>query len=112
MNAAASSVPVAPVAPRRPVSSTHHGHERVDAYDWLRAKESPEVLKHLQAENAYTQARTAHLADLRASVFAEIKARTRETDLSIPTRVREHWYYGRSFEGREYGASCRVPVRG
>ena len=24
--------------------------------------------------------------------------------------ARGYWYYGRSFEGREYGASCRVPV--
>ena len=30
----------------------------------------------------------------------------------MPTRIRGHWYYGRSFEGKEYGASCRVPVRG
>ncbi len=101
-----------PVAERRPVTSVHHGHERIDEFEWLRAKESPEVLAHLEAENTYTQASTAHLADLRESIFAEIKARTRETDLSIPMRVRDHWYYGRSFEGREYGASCRVPVTG
>ncbi|MGA8255884.1 MAG: oligopeptidase B, partial [Nocardioides sp.] len=101
---------VPPVAEARPVTTVHHGHERVDAYDWLRAKESPEVVAHLEAENAYTLERTAHLANLRESIFGEIKARTRETDLSIPMRVRDHWYYGRSFEGREYGASCRVPV--
>ncbi len=99
-----------PLAPRRPVTETRHGHERTDAYDWLREKDSPEVRAHLDAENAYTAARTEHLADLRASIFGEIKARTRETDLSVPTRNRGYWYYGRSFEGREYGASCRVPV--
>ena len=65
---------------------------------------------YLEAENAYTQDRTAHLADLRQAIFDEIKARTRETDLSVPTRNRGYWYYGRSFAGREYGASCRVPV--
>lgn len=101
-----------PVADRRPVTTEHHGRTRVDEYDWLRAKDSPEVVAHLEAENAWTQERTAHLADLRERIFGEIKARTLETDLSVPTRVREHWYYGRSFEGREYGASCRVPVDG
>ena len=106
------SLPQPPTAARRPVTSEHHGHVRVDDYEWLREKESPEVVAHLEAENAYTVARTAHLADLREQIFGEIKARTRETDLSIPTRVRDHWYYGRSFEGREYGASCRVPVSG
>ncbi|GAB6984650.1 S9 family peptidase [Nocardioides pyridinolyticus] len=99
-----------PVAEKRPTSTEIHGHTRTDDYEWLREKESPEVLAYLEAENAYTQERTAHLADLRQAVFGEIKARTRETDLSVPTRNRGYWYYGRSFEGREYGASCRVPV--
>ena len=101
-----------PVAERRPVTTEHHGRTRVDEYDWLRAKGSEEVTAYLEAENSYTEQRTAHLADLRQTIFEEIKARTLETDLSVPTRSRGHWYYGRSFEGKEYGASCRVPVRG
>ncbi|MFA6299498.1 MAG: oligopeptidase B, partial [Nocardioides sp.] len=104
--------PEPPVAERRPHTTEHHGRTRVDDYEWLRAKESPEVVAHLADENAYTEVRTAHLAGLRQSIFDEIKARTRETDLSVPTRNRDHWYYARSFEGREYGASCRVPVTG
>jgi oligopeptidase B len=101
-----------PVAERRPVTTEHHGRTRVDEYDWLRAKGSGEVTAYLEAENAFTEHRTAHLADLRQTIFEEIKARTLETDLSVPTRSRGYWYYSRSFEGREYGASCRVPVRG
>ena len=99
-----------PVAARRPVTSVHHGHERTDDYEWLRAKDDAEVVAYLEAENAYTQERTSHLADLRQTIFEEIKARTLETDLSVPTRIRGHWYYSRSFEGKEYGASCRIPV--
>ncbi len=99
-----------PVADKRPTTSEHHGHTRSDDYEWLRAKDAPEVRAYLEAENAYTEERTAHLAKLRQSIFEEIKERTKETDLSVPTRNRGHWYYGRSFEGREYGASCRVPV--
>lgn len=105
-----SAVPQPPRIERRPVTTHHHGHERTDDYEWLRAKDDPAVMAHLEAENDYTQARTAHLADLRQTIFEEIKGRTLETDLSVPTRVRGHWYYGRSFEGRQYGASCRVPV--
>lgn len=99
-----------PVAAARPVTTVHHGHERTDEYDWLRDKDDPEVIAYLEAENAWTEARTAHLADLRSAIFDEIRARTQETDLSVPTRNRGYWYYSRSFEGREYGASCRVPV--
>ncbi len=107
-----SEQPAAPVAKKVPVTTTHHGDTFVDDYEWLRAKEDPEVIAHLEAENAFTEARTAHLADLRQQLFDEIKARTRETDLSVPYRIRGHWYYSRSFAGREYGASCRVPIAG
>lgn len=99
-----------PVADRRPVTTEHHGRTRTDEYDWLRAKDDPEVTAYLEAENAWTAARTDHLADLRERLYDEIKARTKETDLSVPTRNRGWWYYGRSFEGREYGATCRVAV--
>jgi oligopeptidase B len=101
-----------PVAEKRPITTEHHGRTRTDDYEWLRDKDSPEVRAYLEAENEYTEKRTAHLADLRQTIFEEIKARTKETDLSVPTRNRGHWYYGRSFEGREYGASCRVAVTG
>ena len=110
MSDAPTEQPVPPRAEPRPVTTTLHGHSRTDEYEWLRAKDDPEVIAYLEAENEYTQARTAHLAGLRTRIFEEIKARTLETDLSVPTRVRGYWYYGRSFEGRQYGASCRVPV--
>ncbi|HET6300677.1 MAG TPA: oligopeptidase B, partial [Microbacterium sp.] len=71
----------APVAPRRPVRRSHHGDDVDDPYEWLRAKDDPAVIAHLEAENAYTRARTAHLATLRDRIFAEIKGRTLETDL-------------------------------
>jgi oligopeptidase B len=101
-----------PTAQRRPVTTTHHDRTRVDDYEWLRAKDDPEVIAYLDAENSYAQQRVAHLAGLRETIFEEIKARTQETDLSVPTRNRGFWYYSRSYAGREYGASCRVPVRG
>jgi len=103
--------PVAPpVAEPRPVTTEHFGRTRTDEYDWLREKGSAEVTAYLEAENAWTARQTDHLAGLREKIFEEIKGRTQETDLSVPTRNRGWWYYGRSFEGREYGAACRAPV--
>ncbi|QWC85789.1 S9 family peptidase [Nocardioidaceae bacterium] len=107
---ASSSPARPPLAPARPVTRTWHGHERTDAYDWLRDPEDAEVLAHLEAENAWTEASTAHLADLRERLVEEIRLRTRETDLSVPSRLHGWWYYSRSFAGKEYGARCRVPV--
>jgi oligopeptidase B len=99
-----------PRAERRPTARTVHGDTFVDDYEWLRDKDSPQTLAYLEAENAYTESRTAHLADLRQQIFEEIKARTQETDLSVPARVGGYWYYGRSYEGKQYGVSCRCPV--
>ena len=111
VDASPSASPVAPpVADRRPTSADHHGHARVDDYEWLRDKEAPEVLAYLEAENAYTQERTAHLADLRQSIFEEIKARTLETDLSVPVRQGAHWYYARTVEGSQYPIRARAPI--
>jgi oligopeptidase B len=112
--------PVAPpVAQRRPQSRVHHGDEFVDPYEWLRDKEDPDVLAYLKAENAYTEQQTAHLGDLRQEIFAEIKARTLETDLSVPVYTTHvsaagqpgaFWYYDRTVEGSEYSIYCRVPA--
>jgi oligopeptidase B len=105
-----NTAPHAPVADRRPVARTHHGDTFDDPYEWLRAKEDESVIAHLEAENAYTDARTAHLAGLRERIFEEIKGRTLETDLSVPSRRGDWWYYGRTVEGRQYGIQCRAPI--
>ncbi|MCG7414756.1 S9 family peptidase, partial [Microbacterium aurum] len=93
-----------------PITRTHHGDEVVDRYEWLRAKEDADVVAHLEAENAYTAQRTAHLAGLRERIFGEIRSRTLETDLSVPTRQGDWWYYGRTVEGQQYGIHCRAPL--
>jgi oligopeptidase B len=100
----------APVAPARPVVRSHHGDEVEDRYEWLRDKEDAAVIAHLEAENAYTRERTAHLETLRDRIFDEIKARTLESDLSVPTRRGQWWYYGRTVEGKQYGIQCRAPL--
>ncbi len=97
-----------PIAAKRPQARVHHGDEFFDDYEWLRDKESPEVLEHLRAENAYTDEMTAHLAELRQTIFDEIKSRTQETDMSVPVRMRDWWYYSRIEAGEQYARHCRV----
>lgn len=99
-------------APRRAETQrVHHDDVFVDHYEWMRDKSDPEVIAHLEAENAHVEAETAYQEPLRQKIFEEIKSRTKETDLSVPTRMGQWWYYGRSFEGRQYGVHCRCPVR-
>jgi oligopeptidase B len=99
-----------PIAKRVDARREHHGDVFIDPYEWLRDKSNPDVIAYLEAENAYTDEQTAHLAPLRQKIFDEIKARTKETDLSVPSRRGDWWYYGRSFEGKQYGVQCRCPV--
>ncbi|HXD26034.1 MAG TPA: oligopeptidase B, partial [Propionibacteriaceae bacterium] len=113
MYARASLASPAPVAQRRPITRVHHGDVFVDSYEWLRDKDDPEVISYLEAENAYTEAQTAHLSELSDAIFGEIKARTKETDLSVPTYTSHpggnaYWYYVRTVEGSEYPIYCRV----
>ncbi|GAA1343872.1 S9 family peptidase [Arthrobacter roseus] len=84
----------------------------VDDYEWLRNKESAEVVQYLKAENDYTDAVTADQEELRKQIFTEIKDRTQETDLSVPSRKKGWWYYGRTEEGKQYGINCRVAALG
>ncbi|MEV8266532.1 S9 family peptidase [Microbacterium sp. NPDC076911] len=105
-----TTVPNPPVALPRPTARSHHGDTVEDRYEWLRAKDDAEVISHLEAENAYTQKRTEHLEGLRGTIFDEIKKRTLETDLSVPTRRGQWWYYGRTVEGSQYGIQCRAPL--
>ncbi|WBL20489.1 S9 family peptidase [Citricoccus sp. NR2] len=100
----------APVAETRPVQRTHHGITVTDDFDWLRDKDSDDVLAHLHAENAYTESLTADQQPLREAIFAEIKSHTVETDLSVPSRRDGWWYFSRTEEGQQYAIHCRVPA--
>ena len=100
-----------PAAARIPAERTHHGDTVVDEYSWLAGKENPATIAFLEAENAYTQALTAAQAPLRDAIFGEIRARTQETDLSVPTRKGGWWYYSRTVEGKQYALHCRRAVR-
>jgi oligopeptidase B len=103
--------PQPPIARRVHSERTHHGDTFVDEYAWLADRDDPETIAYLEAENAYTAAMTAGQAGLRQEIFAEIKGRTKETDLSVPTRKGGWWYYTRTVEGKQYPIYCRAAVR-
>jgi len=102
--------PQAPKAPKHPTTRTHHGRVFVDDYEWLRDKEAAETIAYLEAENAYTDEVTKDQQQLREDIFQEIKSRVKETDMSVPSRDGDYWYYGRTEEGKSYFLSCRLPV--
>jgi oligopeptidase B len=90
---------------------TFHADTFVDEYAWLSDPGNPETIAYLEAQNAYTEAMTAGQAELREAIFGEIKSRTQETDLSVPSRKGGWWYYTRTVEGQQYRVFCRRAVR-
>ncbi len=107
----ASQPPAPPAAKRVPSKRIHHDDTFVDAYAWLTARDDPDTIAFLEAQNAYTDALTTGQQGLREDIFGEIKARTKETDLSVPVREGGWWYYSRSIEGKQYMVHCRRAVR-
>jgi oligopeptidase B len=96
-----------PAAARRATERIHHGDTFVDEYAWLADKENPETIAYLEAQNAYTEALTAGQGELRTTIFEEIRARTKETDLTVPARDGGWWYYTRTVTGQQYSVHCR-----
>ncbi|HEY7472325.1 MAG TPA: S9 family peptidase [Gemmatimonadota bacterium] len=96
-----------PVARTEATRLELHGDVRIDEYYWLRERENPEVIAYLEAENAYTDAMTAHLAGLRESLFEEIKGRIKQDDSTVPYRRDDWFYYQRFEEGKQYPIYAR-----
>jgi oligopeptidase B len=99
--------PIPPVAASRPTALTVHGDSRSDEWYWIRERDDPDVLTHLEAENAHTKVALSHTEDLQGRLYDEIVGRIQETDLSVPAPKGDWWYYGRTVEGFQYPISCR-----
>lgn len=96
-----------PIATVRPHTLPAHGHTRIDNYYWLREKENPEVIAYLEAENEYTKAIMKDTEPLQETLFQEMKGRIQETDLSVPVKMGDYFYYTRTEEGKQYNIHCR-----
>lgn len=102
-----SDAPVPPRAAPRPHVHTEHGVDRDDPYYWLRDRDDPDVIAHLHAENAYTEALTAAQRPLETALYDEIVGRIVQDDASAPVFDRGFWYYTRFETGRDYPLYCR-----
>jgi len=99
--------PVPPVAKKIRKELTIHGDTRIDNYFWLRDRDNPEVIDYLKAENAYKDAMMAHTETLQEKLYNEIVGRIKQTDMSVPYKLRGYLYYTRYEDGKEYPIYCR-----
>lgn len=90
-----------------PTKFDKHGHVRVDDYYWLRERENPEVIKYLNEENDYAAKEMAHARDFEEKLFEEIKGRFKQTDMSVPYKRDDYYYFTRFEQGKEYPIYAR-----
>jgi oligopeptidase B len=113
----------APKAARRRKQQTRHGIARIDHYAWLKddnwqavmqvpEKLDREIREYLEAENAYTETWLADTETLRADLFAEMRARIKEDDASVPATDGDFEYYVDYVSGGQHPRYCRRPLGG
>lgn len=99
----------APIAKKVPFEMEIHGHKRIDDYYWMRDDErkNPEMLAHLEAENAYLKSQMAHTETFQETLYDEIVGRIKKDDSSVPLKRRGYWYQAK-FDGEsEYPVHVR-----
>jgi oligopeptidase B len=96
-----------PSAEKQPQVLELHGDRRIDDYFWLRDIDNDKAIAYLEAENAYTEAMMQHTEALQTKLYNEMLARIQETDLSVPFRKDDYYYYSRTESGKAYPIHCR-----
>src|SRR6202521_219756 len=102
-----SSLPAPPVAKKAPKTTEINGRTMVDNYYWLRDKKNPEVKAYLEAENAYTEAVMKPTEGLQKKLYDEMLSRIKETDVEVPYKEGDYFYYSRTEAGKQYQIHCR-----
>ena len=99
--------PTPPAASVQTRVFTLHDQTWEDDYFWLRERGTPAVESYLEAENAYAEAAMSHTAKLQEKLYNEFVGRIKETDLSVPEKDGDYFYYKRYEEGQQYPIHCR-----
>lgn len=97
-----------PVAAKKNKITEIHGYKLSDDYFWMREKSNPEVIKYLEEENKYTDALTASSKELQTKLYDEMIGRIKQTDMSLPTKTGDYWYYSKTQEGKQYPTFYRA----
>ncbi|MDR3614734.1 MAG: S9 family peptidase [Candidatus Obscuribacterales bacterium] len=101
----------APIAKKIPHVIDLHGDTLVDNYHWMRKSTETgydvDLMPHLIAENAHHDAYMSDTVALQDTLFAEMRARIKEADQSVPAKRGRYSYYSRTEEGKQYSKHCR-----
>ena len=96
-----------PMAKKQPKSVTLFGDTRVDDYGWIRDKNNPDAVAYLQAENTYAEAVMKPTEGLQKKLYDEMLSHIKQTDVNVPYRKGDYFYYSRTEEGKQYPIFAR-----
>jgi oligopeptidase B len=96
-----------PAAKAVPKKMTVLDDTRVDNYFWLRDRNDPDTVKYLEDENHYTESVMKHTDALQSKLYAEMLGHIKQSDVSVPTKRDDYFYYSRTIEGQQYAVYCR-----
>src|SRR6202162_1516219 len=99
--------PNPPQASQKPHEISETNQARNDPFFWLREKDNPAVLKYLEAENRYTENSFKHIEKLQERLYNEMRGRIQESDVSVPEKIDDYYYYSRTETGKQYAVHCR-----
>jgi len=106
-NGNGTAPPKPPMAEKKPKTTNIHGNTLVDDYFWLREKTNPQVMEYLHGEDAYAEAAMQPTAALRDKLYKEMLSHIKQTDVNVPYRWGNYFYYTRTEEGKQYPIFCR-----
>jgi oligopeptidase B len=96
-----------PMTEKKTKTTKIHDDTMIDDYFWLREKTNPQVIAHLEAENAYAEAMMKPTAALQDKLYKEMVGHIKETDVTVPYRWGNYFYYSRTEQGKQYPINCR-----
>jgi oligopeptidase B len=103
-----------PVAKKEPKVLKIHGYTITDNYAWIRDRETPkrpEIVKYLEEENAYTEYHMGRHKEFVDNLYKEMLGRIKQTDLSVPYKLGDYWYFNKTEEGKQYPVYLRSKTK-
>ena len=100
----------APIAKKEPKVLKMHGYEIKDDYGWLRDREdkkNPEIIKYLEENNKHVDSHMSKHQPFADALYKEMLGRIKQTDMSVPTKIGDYWYFNTTEEGKQYPTFLR-----
>jgi oligopeptidase B len=98
-----------PAAMKQRTVTSVHGEDIYDDYAWMKDRERKDikVIDHIKKENDHAKKYLKNFSKLENKIYDEIISRIEQTDMDVPVKIDDYYYYSRDIEGKQYPVYCR-----